>query len=33
MVSSTEDQKIHVHREQGLEAAVVMACKPEVGSE
>jgi hypothetical protein len=33
MVASTEYQKIHVHREQGLEAAVMMTCKPGVGSE
>jgi hypothetical protein len=33
MVSSTEYQEIHVHREQGMKATVVMACKPGVGSE
>jgi uncharacterized protein (DUF1330 family) len=33
MVSSTEYQKIHVHREQGLAATVVIACKPGAGSE
>jgi uncharacterized protein (DUF1330 family) len=28
MVSSAEYQKIHVHREQGLESTVLIACKP-----
>jgi uncharacterized protein (DUF1330 family) len=32
MVSSAEYQKIHVDRERGLEATVVMACKPGGGS-